>query len=289
MRMQPSNMGGSSGVSKILKKGPMKEICNFLFVIGSLFFFSCSTKYTEQDLTVIDNLKLGQTPASFYKSCDSNEINSIVFLTKYIINDPDKIEDYALSGYYTDLFNFSSSSKERLEHIGIFYLSTLLGTDNITKLQVLLVHTSRPWVLPSNYSEADKFSYSVIDQNVNEMLLNNVQTLLIKKYGLPKDTIQGDGIPVFVFEKKEINQLIQSPSDDGKLFIWETKALIIKLYTGFTNQKSYYSIKDKFYWPGLWKINKLQQGNIFVRYGAYISYEIKPEVIKKLKLDNPNI
>lgn len=42
---------------------------------------------------------------------------------------------------YTKAFDFSDFKSDRTKHLGLLYPGTIPGTDNITSLAVILVHT----------------------------------------------------------------------------------------------------------------------------------------------------
>lgn len=267
----------------------MKNLLNLVLLFGLNLLFACSTTYTEQDLTIIDNLKLGQTTKEYYTSYNALGLKTSTFLTKKVILTPEEIPINSFTDNYTERFNYNTYSGEGQKHLGMFHITTLLGTDNIIKIRVLLVHTTTPWVFPSDYSKEEKLSYTVIDQNVNLNLLDDIFGLLVQKYGTPNDTMQGKGIPMFFIEKNEVNQYEQDSNVLGKLFTWDTKALKISFYTGFMHPNVYYRIKDKSYYVTTEYITQPNKIYTNAFFGGYISYEIKPEVIRKLELDSPQI
>jgi hypothetical protein len=262
----------------------MKKKIKPIIILSLVFVFSCHS-YTKQDLKVIDNLLLGLKVNDFYKACDSIGLENKLFVTRTVIKENDTIRNFALRYYCTDKFNLTEYHKRGQDHLGLFYLTTLAGTDNIFKLNVLLIHTEPPIFASSFLPESYKDSMAVLSQDVNELLIEEIKNLFLQKYETPKQTITGNNVPIKVIIKNEVIDFMQGPTDDGIMYVWETQALIIKYFTGIKNPKNWYSKENRDYWKGYDPITKLSEGDFHCRFGAYISYEVKDEALKKLNLD----
>ena len=266
----------------------MKTIRNYkLIAIGiAVICISCNN-VKRQDLTIVDNLRLGQTVDNFYKECDSLGIKEYILLSENPLYKNMNLADYAIRANYTERFNvgnFCGSNK----HLGIFYLNTLQGTDNIWKVTILLGNIEKPYDPDHIINPEQKNDIYHFEQNVNVNMLENIKNLIISKYGLPNDTLYGENISFEVIKGNMIKKGRQVNEDVGILYKWETNALLISFFTGISNPLCFYRINQGEYWSTMYGVELIENQIKCLAY-SYISYELKPEVIKKLNLNKVKI
>jgi len=260
---------------------------NKLIAIGiAIICISCNN-LTKQDLTIVDNLRLGQSVENFYKECDSLGIKEYILLSENPLYKNMNLEDIAIRANYTERFNVGRFCGNNT-HVGAIHITTLQGTDNISKISILLGNIEKPYdpdhiINPEQRNEIYHF-----EQNVNINMLEDIKNLIISKYGLPIDTLYGDNMSFEVFEGNMINKARQVDEDVGILYIWETNALIISFFTGISNPLCFYRIKQGEYWSTMYGV-ELTENQIKCLAYPYVSYELKPKIIEKLKINKVKI
>lgn len=255
-----------------------------------ILLFSCNN-IQHEDLTIIENLQLGQSKDIFFNSLDSLKIPKGVFLTEPTYKDLGNQQYNCLPLYYTEQFNLIEYSKETQQHLGLFYPTILSGTNNIFMLNILLGHTNDRDITSdycnSNYGGEEQ-TFTRFRQEVNSKLISEILTLYVSKYGVPTDSIKVGDITFFQISKDKICEKEESLDNFGTIYIWETKALRIMFFTGFKSQRSSFITGYNAYTLG--GTERIRASNqIFSHSFPYISYEIKPKVLKKLQLFQPKI
>ncbi len=208
-------------------------IIKTLFI--SAFFllsFSCD-ELPNEEITVIDNITLGQTTPNLYKQMDSLSIPHTGFLKNISINNINDILDEKSYThlYYSDIFNFSDESSTYNEHYGLLWPITLTGTDNVIGLIVLLGHTRKPILEGEAKDYASSISKKYFQQDVNKNVIEKIEKLYISKYGKPTYETESELNPIYTIENNGINHYLNDKGI-GKEIIWKTKYMDIKLFTG---------------------------------------------------------
>jgi len=260
---------------------------NKLIAIGiAVICISCNN-IKRQDLTIVDNLRLGQTVDNFYKQCDSLGIKDYILLSESTLDKNKEFSDYAMRANYTERFNVGNFRGNN-KHLGIFYLNTLQGTDNIWKTSILLGNIEKPLDPDHLLNSEEKNNIYYFDQNVNIIMLEDIKNMIIGKYGLPFDTLYEENILFYVIEKVNINTYHQLTGDIGVLYIWETDALLIKFFTGISNSKRIFLKGRNEYWISMYNLD-LSESTVKCLAFPYVSYELKPKIIEKLKINKVKI
>ncbi len=147
---------------------------------------SCNS-VDKKDLTIIDNLQLGES-ISGYDSLRSNlNIETKDFYTKNILTEEDDPQSNTVSFPVTENFNFSQyrSSTNKLSHFGLLHPVVLSGTDNIVSLIVLLAHTEIPTLNTMDYYKRLPENLLTIKQLVASDIIKQVEDMYTSKYGKP--------------------------------------------------------------------------------------------------------
>jgi hypothetical protein len=260
----------------------MKTYFKILF---ACFLMSCNS-ISKEDLTVIDNVQLGTKGKNFYQYCDSLNILKDDFVTLSFISHNTNLDDYRVKFYYSEVVNIGMFSGFGHMSIGLYYPVIYSGTDNVVQLNVLLAHKQTP--INIEKLQGDR-SLTCADQNVNELLLENIYSLLVGKYGRPKEIQKTGTVKMFVIEKNTVKEYGVNVENQGNVYRWETKALEITFFTGIKEYNESYLIKQACY-----EFNRVKDSTTSVdkwtcKTYPYIQYSIKQNVIEKLKLDKVNI
>lgn len=269
----------------------MKKLSLLLFVFCII---SCN-KIEKSDLTVIDKVELGKDKKSFYKQFDSLSINPKLFYTDLIFFDSESLEKSKINIYISQIFNTQQylPKNESTNHYGIFYPVQNFGTENIIGLKILLVHTC-PSMLITNghfYKITDQSKIFGISQNIRIDLIDNIQEMLISKYGKPTEILKPLNTDLYKFENGSIKTYTSDSLHMGELVTWKTKYLNICLFKGFRSYRSVYTPDgyNETYFEDNNHTQKLQDNEIATYSLPYISYTINEETISKLKLDKINL
>jgi hypothetical protein len=271
---------------------------NKLYFISVFFllFISCNN-ISEEEVTVIDNIVLGQNMTKFNKQMDSLSIHHQNFLTKlYLDNFNDIIdENNHINMYYSNIFNFSEAKSNHNDHLGLLYPITLTGTENNIGLIVLLGHTGKP--ILSSIVEKDTFLQSEkhFGQDTNKNVIDKIKEMYVSKYGNPTSEYESKFNLLYVIEKNQINKYTDT-TRVGKEINWNTKYMNITLFTGVDSYDCTYDIDKRYYTETIWSLgqrviakNNIKASEIPCYSYAYIKYELNDEAIRKLKLDKTKI
>lgn len=274
----------------------------FVAVFIFLILLSCSS-VDKKELKVIDDVQIGISVNEYDNLLTSLNIERANFLSSIVFM-VDKVSSHSLNLPYTQNFDFSDFRSENNRHLGLFYPSTIAGTDNITSLAVILVHTEKPFfvfpkeVEPENIDDDN----TSISQNISIRLVDAIERMYISKYGNAKDTItKAMFMNLYKIQGNDIKSY-KPPDYDGiyQEIVWETKYLKIKLFKGIQCTEEKYDTKTNQYKysvganaDGILEMNKIvidwDNGETMCVSYPYIEYELKPEVIEKLKLDKKKI
>jgi hypothetical protein len=273
-----------------------------VILLHLLFSISCNG-IDKQDLKVIDDIQLGTTMTEFDSLSPTLNIKRASFLTSVFFLNYD-FKEKSVTFPYTSTFDFSDFKSDRTKHLGLLYPGRIPGTNNITSLIVILVHTEKPFfILPNEVEPQDiRDEYISISQHISSKVIDGIVNMYNSKYGLPKDTITE---PLFLnlykIEGDKINSY--SPPDVRNLyraFVWETKYFKVRLFRGLPSSEEKFDKKSKRYVynigtnsQGVPEIKEIkvdyENGETMCESYPYIFYELKKEAIDKLKLDNKKI
>ena len=266
-----------------------------------ILIFGCNT-IDKKELKIIDDVQLGTNVKEYDSLLTTLNIEKENFLTKIFFMNYN-FSSNTITFPYTKNFDLSNYKSSRNKHLGLFYPATLAGTETITSLSVILVHTENPiFILPVEIEPQDVSEYTSISQHVSTDLIDAIEDMYNSKYGKAKDTItepmfiryfqiQGDGIKAY--NPPDIKDFFQ-------VLVWETKYLKIELLKGIPSTEEKFDKKENRYryQIGLNAQGRPEVKNIEVDYQngetmcsaySFIHYEIKPEIITKLKIDKKKI
>lgn len=274
----------------------------FAFALLTIIFISGCNNIDKKELKIIDDIQLGTSVSEYDSSLAKLNIERESFLTKVFFMNYN-FSSNTLNFPYTKNFDFSNYSSSRNKHLGLFYPATLAGTETITSLSVILVHTENPlFVLPNEIEPQDVSEYTSISQHISDGVIDAIENMYNSKYGKAKDTItepmfiryfqiQGDGIKAY--NPPDIKNFFQ-------VLVWETKYLKIELFKGIPSTEEKFDKKENRYRyqigmnaQGRPEVKTIevdyQNGETMCRAYSFIHYEIKPEIITKLKIDKKKI
>lgn len=247
----------------------------------------------KSDLTIIDNIQLGQNIKDFYLSADNLGIKKDSFLTQYYYTEKDLREKQMTIFYYSEVFNLTRA-KGLPDHYGLYYHTTASGTENVVGLTLLLGHTTTPTLITEKYemiNMTEAYKKKGFYQEVHESLINEYISMFTTKYGPPLTHENIAHNNFYVIENNNIEKYSTPDDDDGRYFTWETDNIKISFFTGIKSYRTYYLKKPQLYsyatnQSTLQKINQYREQCYSF---PYINYELKPTVVEKLKLNKPKI
>jgi len=265
---------------------------------------SCETKISKDKITIIDKLVLGTTRQELSKQVDSLNIAKESFYTKIFFYQSKEVLDNknSITYYYTSTFDLPKYRNPPFKHVGLFQALFEPGTNNVVELIIHLGHTAKPYFLGEASSYFfDKLDKNTFSQNVNINLLDDIEKLLSSKYGKSKEVTRNSSNGFYVMKGKEIFVDHEYSSRIGFKHVWETEYLTITFFTGITSAQSIYNKKHRKYidsetisFSSGNQEEKVQYANPYVdevtcNTYPYISYKLKPNAIKALKLDEKPI
>lgn len=268
-----------------------------------IFSFVACNNIDKDKLKVIDDIPLGTTVTEFDSMLSKLNIERETFLTSIFFTDYN-FSNRTVTFPYSTTFDISNYSSERTKHLGLLYPFTLEGTDNIIKLAVVLAHTEKPYfVLPNDVEPQDvSDEYRCLSQHISTKVIDAIERMYTAKYGKPKDTITE---PLFInFFKFDRNQIktYKPPEIKGiyEVLVWETDYLKIRLFKGVPSSEEKFDTKTNSYQytiytndqgrPAVREIEvDYNNGETMCDSYPYILYELKQEVIDKLKFDKKKI
>lgn len=270
----------------------MKKITQYFSCVVILLFASSCGEFDNSKITVIDGAVLGQPRNAFYNSLDSIGVKSEVFCTKFMFFDLQDVNKSRLKFYYSEQFDLNRFQSRLGHHLGLYY-PLLNESNNVTALYILLVNTCQPVIFNGSSMQAITnmdFTRGVT-QNVNIELLDEIESLLTSKYGKPTSSTHGNNNSLCVIEGAEVTMYGSGEDKYSDKLTWETDAIHITLFKGLDISPSCYNTVDKQYTvtPTGEKAEVTGESNIQCMSYPYILYQIKTDVLKKLKLDERKI
>jgi hypothetical protein len=268
----------------------------FSSIFFLLFLISCD-KMPKEDITIINNIVLGQNMSNYNKQMDSLSVPHQNFLTKLYIDDFNDLldENNHINMYYSNIFNFSEERSIHNEHLGLLYPITLTGTENNIGLIVMLGHTGKPFLSSIAQKNANLISEKHFGQDISKNVVDKIQNLYVSKYGKPTSEYETKFNLIYVIEKNVINKYSDT-TRVGKEISWNTKYMNITLFTGLDSYDCTYDTNKKYYSETIWSMGErviakknLKINEIPCYTFAYIKYELNTEAIEKLKLNKTKI
>ena len=136
-----------------------------------------------------------------------------------------------------------------------------------------------------------------LSQVLSTSLVDDVKSMLISKYGQPKDTLDYDFNSFFILEGNQVNSYKGTDKIKGKVYSWETEFLDIKIFEGILNVGTTYVSETKSYLKPIFPHDlsiqtpktALSPGETHCFSYPYIQYKLNENAIKLLKLDVPNL
>lgn len=248
---------------------------------------SCERKINEKDIKVIEGIKLGLKYTDFNKYLDSLSIPRKDFLIEmepqqFGLNTKKK----KISTHISEIFNLVSYRSNTLKHYGFLQPVTEKTGTFVIGINVYLMNIN-------SAKSTDEDSYDnqnnegLISQDVSLNLINEINKMLSKKYGIPKDTVVNVETEFYVSEANKINKYFSKSPNFGKTLIWETEDVKISFFNGIESMSKEYVSEMKEY---ITLFNpKTQVENITTNSTcnsfAFINYQLKKNTMKKLNLD----
>jgi len=266
--------------------------------VCGILMTSCTKKeITKDQLTIIDDIVLGQPTDSMYNSYKKLNIPTEIFYTRSSFGDMSDVKSSMITLSYSKVFDLSdySNSSIKLSHLGILYPIKLTGTDKIIGMNVILVNTSEPFPFNPqgvNYLIGDD---KCISQDINELLIDEIIKIYTSKYGEPKSRFKTTYQEAYVFEWNTIKRY-NGTKDEGELITWDNGIMTIQFFTGCKSYNSTFMKNPTQYLihgtiggdPQLPKI-EYDKGIVGCYTFPYIQYYLKDSTINTLGLDKKKI
>lgn len=276
-----------------------KTIQNLILFLIIILMVSagCNKPIDTEDLKIINNIVLGVSVDEFDKRyIDNGKImtEEFSFQNQFQLSEH---QHYPMSVLTTSIFDFPKYKLQISDrrHLGLIIPNTHPGTENITAVDVLLVMAAeRIRANTSSRFFGETLVGKSVDQRVNASLLNDVADLLIRRYGEPSIEKGRSSTAYLELKFGESSRLRVGDNQVGRVYRWETDAIIVSFFEGIydTSLLIYDLELNTYINPFTEDIYResLEKEDVYpCYYGAYIRYEMKDEVIKKLKLDVPKI
>lgn len=255
-----------------------------------IVFSSCSQK---KELTVIEGLNLGVQDSIFQKQLSKLNLENSNFLTtSYIFTQRDYLENVGERRYYTALFNNPKYKNSQVEHFGILYPKESVGSSIVTELIVLLGHTEDVIVNTNNgeenYTKTKYLFPKAFEQVVRKEILDDVEKLLMQKYGTYKKVkIDDQNFPEYLLQGKQVVEKNNLFYPEQEALIWETDNIEITFYRGGKADLYMINTVNNNYLRTLTTEVGSNTETVFVQ--PYISYKVNDKTKKSLNLDNSKI
>lgn len=263
----------------------------FITLLCSILTFSSCTQ--NKDLTIIEGLSLGVQDSIFQKQLVDSKLKESNFMsTSYVISQKDYLDNVGERRFYTTIFNNPKYKTSQVEHIGLLYPKKSIGNSTITELIVLLGHTEDVIVNTDNGEEnftKSKYLFPKgFEQVVRVEILNDIEKLLIEKYGnFKKIKIDDQNFPEYLIQGKQIIEKNNLFYPEKEAFLWETEYIDITFYKGGVADLYMIDMGGNEYIKSLSPQETDNIKKVYVQ--PYISYKINKKTIKSLNLDNPKL
>ena len=265
-----------------------------LFLITLICIIGCD-RIDETKLEVIEGIKLGCSRSDYKRQLDSLNLKHMSFFSQTWYYSFDEIEK-AKSTPISDIFNLNEFKNGPINHYAILVPSVLSSTDNFASLVAVMGHTDNAMLVNNGFFNlTTEYGKSAFNQNLTVDLVSKIKEILITQYGEPTDnSLESNYFDIYILEGEEMNVYGGIENRTGKMTIWETEYMEIKLFEGLPSvdskyfEKKYQMVIQPTYEANN-PINHFENGESPCVSFVYIKYELKDEIIKKLKLNEKKI
>lgn len=277
-------------------------LIQFLTVVISICsLISCNRKSEEEQLYIVDSIKLGSSMKEYetqalknkdiFSKKNGRQFGKLHFVTKMMLKQSEFYDHY-IAGNYTTTFNINDN--DIYTDYGLIVPITSSTQDNLLGTIIYFGRTE----IAIDLDTAEEFTHNenpipYFTQSNRALYISRVKDLLIKKYGQPTKITTDNNIPFYVFEGKEIQPYGTDKDHKGELLEWDNDIVKITLFTGIDNYNFTYDYESNIYIHHLGdrtKIKKeLEKNREPTKAYAYLRYELKEDYIKRKKLDEPNL
>lgn len=268
-----------------------------LLLLLSFFLTSCNS-VDKKNIQIIEGIQLGTNFNQYERQIDSIGIESKQFFTKLFIDRVNEIASNSINVHVSDMFNLSNF-RYNTNHYAILYPTTRSGTDNVIGLTAILGHTTNSMMLTSSgfINLTKEYNIENFNQNISTDLVVEIKKMISSKYGQPSlDRVKSEYNTFYVLERNTIKEYSGDGEIKGAKTTWENDFLEIELFEGVPSytaviNKNGYQVSEPFFNSQMPKIliPDLSKGEKQCVSYAYIKYELKPEIIEKLKLNDKKL
>lgn len=261
-----------------------------LVALVSLVIAGCNKTIKDDDLKVIGDIKLGISKDEFvsYSKINDNNISMNEYYSKnHFFGNEHQTKIVSISTSLFDLPQYKSNPESK--HLGLIIPIFQPSTDYLVGITVLLAYSNTATV---NFSTS--LNKAGINQNVNTRFVSDVLSLIERKYGKGISKASTPYDKMFDISQGKFDEFNLGPVKGGEIFTWENDVLKVTFFEGAKDvQPLSYSLNDKTYWLSFdeehYRKGIASGDKIECYYGPYIKYELKDNVIEKLKLNIPKL
>lgn len=265
-----------------------------LFFIALICLYGCDS-IDNAKLEIIEGIKLGCSRSDYKRQIDSLNLKHMSFFSKTWYYNFDEIEKGRTTPI-SDIFNLSEFKNGPINHYAILVPENQPSTDNITGLVAVIGHTDNAMLVNNGFFNlTTEYGKNAFNQNISVELVSKIKEMLMTKYGKPTyNSMQSDFFDIYILEGDEINVYGGIENRTGKMTIWETEYMEIKLFEGLPSVDSkYYEKKYQMVIQHAYESNNpikhFENGEYPCVTFVYIKYQLKDELVEKLKLNQKKI
>lgn len=277
-------------------------LIQFLTVVISICsLISCNRKSEEEQLYIVDSIKLGSSMKEYETQVSKNKdifskksgriYKKLHFVTKMMLKQSE-FYDYYIADDYTTTFNLNDN--DIYTDYGLIVPIMSSTKDNLLGTTIYFGRTGVALDLDNSLSNFthNRNLIPYFTQSNRALYISRVKDLLIKKYGQPTKITTDNNIPFYVFEGKEIQKYGTNKEHKGELLEWDNDIVKITFFTGIDNYNFTYDYEINEYFHSFVDKNKtkeLGKSEEPTKAYTYLRYELKEDYIKRKKLDEPNL
>lgn len=251
-----------------------------LLLIVSILILSCSND--KNGVQVIDKIKLGVTKTEFIKQCDSLKIPILKFYTKTKFLKNDNTKNSILRLRYTKMFDMDAFKVDNSQHLGLFMAETNSRGTRVTGLNVLFGYTIGAFRLNNFEDITEKTKIKSFEQDMRVDLIQEIEEILIEKYGVPKSIISKE-TRICAIEGLKVNNLIFGPKNPMEVLSWKTDYYDVSLYKGIPSNNSKFDLKKGYITVIHNQGIEQDMEDIATNRFAYLNYNLNEKGLKLLK------
>lgn len=252
---------------------------------------SCSDNYNK-GLTVINNIQLGTSLENFHKQCDSLGAHDQAVITKPLLTHLNEVSENAFRANLTEIFDESIYKGNGTSHPAMLQPIASVMSKKVIGLNVLLGHTEQATLMTkgSFINVTEKNNMKAFVQYVRADLINNIEQMLIMRYGNPKKK-DSNNEQIYIIEGNKIdNYKIREGEDE--LLNWETDFYSVSFFKGRINYGVSYDKRNNRYMYGIGDVpesREYSENELAVYEYGYISYQLNEKAISKLKKEKSDL